>query len=150
MPPNAYYNLLSLQISCWLCPCLFTVLRYEVSKHYKPNCLKRTQLNRTHMPKVRQRCDVSKALSCGDGPRHSINTSAQYREYNKDLIFYYNKKFIGGEYNEKLKRGGVIPRIPSGSVKVFCFLFNQPKFCGYCQVQQEQGYQNFSILPNVG
>ena len=31
------------------------------------------------------------ALSRGDGPRHSLHASAQYHEYNKDLIFFWHE-----------------------------------------------------------
>ena len=42
---------------------------------------------------ARHGCDViselcSQALSRGDGPRHSLHASAEYREYNEELIFF--------------------------------------------------------------
>ena len=33
---------------------------------------------------------VAQALSCGDGPRHSLHASVQYRGYNEGLIFYFS------------------------------------------------------------
>ena len=39
----------------------------------------------TMLPPLR-RCCVGQALGRGDGPHHWLHTSAQYREYNEDLI----------------------------------------------------------------
>ena len=39
-------------------------------------------------------------LSGGDGPRHSLHASAEYREYNEDAIFYLSQStthpYVGG------------------------------------------------------
>ena len=48
--------------------------------------LLRTVKSDTVTSTVRHRCDVF--LSRGDGPRNSLYASTEYREYNKDLIFF--------------------------------------------------------------
>ena len=46
-----------------------------------------------HMLTARHRSDVSSvlcsfgAISPGDGPRHSLHASTQYREYNEYVVF---------------------------------------------------------------
>ena len=37
---------------------------------------------------------VTQALNRGDGPRHSLHVSAQYREYNENLVFFLIKNLI--------------------------------------------------------